>query len=230
MRSETGALVAGARRQRGWGKLRLVSEMRRADQRRGQSLPADASVKRRIASWENGHSTPDEFYGTLLCEAPGLTAAERAKRQTALDPRRSNRAPEGSSPATPQASRRTSAVTSAVKSPVLSLASPPPSRTSLRRAGGPSSGPATDARGPAQPAPVACTRKPPSRPSCACWYARATDSLTVAPHEPIERGGSWPRRSPGAGRSPRRTPGAATSLSKVRRAAPSMRATGRLTR
>jgi hypothetical protein len=76
MSSETGALVAGARRQRGWGQLRLVNEMRRAAQRRGQSLPADASVKRRIASWENGHSTPDEFYGTLLCEALGLTAAE----------------------------------------------------------------------------------------------------------------------------------------------------------
>jgi hypothetical protein len=33
-------------------------------------------VKRRIASWENGHSTPDEFYGPLLCEALGLTASE----------------------------------------------------------------------------------------------------------------------------------------------------------
>ncbi|MGW7008169.1 hypothetical protein ACWGCW_36605 [Streptomyces sp. NPDC054933] len=33
-------------------------------------------MKRRIASWENGHSIPDEFYGPLLCEAFGMTAAE----------------------------------------------------------------------------------------------------------------------------------------------------------
>nr|WP_202451039.1 hypothetical protein [Streptomyces sp. SID4948] len=50
--------------------------MRRAAQNRGQSLPTDASVKRRIASWENGHSQPDEFYGLLLCEALELTPAE----------------------------------------------------------------------------------------------------------------------------------------------------------
>ncbi|WP_211265592.1 hypothetical protein [Actinacidiphila oryziradicis] len=33
-------------------------------------------MKRRIASWENGHSDPDDFYGPLLCEAFGLSAAE----------------------------------------------------------------------------------------------------------------------------------------------------------
>jgi hypothetical protein len=33
-------------------------------------------VKRRIASWENGHSTPDEFYGPLLCDVFGTGAAE----------------------------------------------------------------------------------------------------------------------------------------------------------
>jgi tetratricopeptide (TPR) repeat protein len=33
-------------------------------------------VKRRIASWENGHSTPDDFYGTLLCDAYATSAAE----------------------------------------------------------------------------------------------------------------------------------------------------------
>ncbi|UNT01215.1 hypothetical protein MMF93_22825 [Streptomyces tubbatahanensis] len=33
-------------------------------------------MKRRIASWENGHSTPDEFYGPLVCEGLGLTPAE----------------------------------------------------------------------------------------------------------------------------------------------------------
>ncbi|WP_344528510.1 hypothetical protein [Streptomyces albiaxialis] len=33
-------------------------------------------MKRRIASWENGHSMPDEFYGALICEAFGMDAAE----------------------------------------------------------------------------------------------------------------------------------------------------------
>ena len=80
--NESGALVTNARRQRGWGQLRLVSEMRRAAQKRGQSLPSDASVKRRIASWENGHSAPDDFYGRLLCEALGLTAAELGLKLT----------------------------------------------------------------------------------------------------------------------------------------------------
>lgn len=50
--------------------------MRTAAARRGKSLPTDASVKRRIASWENLHSVPDEFYGPLVCEALGMTAAE----------------------------------------------------------------------------------------------------------------------------------------------------------
>ncbi|MEU0113437.1 hypothetical protein ABZ137_06825 [Streptomyces bobili] len=33
-------------------------------------------MKRRIASWENGHSTPDEFYGPLLCDTFDTSAAE----------------------------------------------------------------------------------------------------------------------------------------------------------
>ncbi|MCC4322396.1 hypothetical protein [Streptomyces malaysiensis] len=33
-------------------------------------------MKRRIASWENLHSVPDEFYGPLVSEALGMTAAE----------------------------------------------------------------------------------------------------------------------------------------------------------
>lgn len=71
-----GILLRNARKQRGWGQLRLVSEMRRAAARMGHSLPTDASVKRRIASWENGHSIPDEFYGPLISEALGMNAAE----------------------------------------------------------------------------------------------------------------------------------------------------------
>ncbi|WP_461072165.1 hypothetical protein [Streptomyces pseudoechinosporeus] len=33
-------------------------------------------MKRRIASWENGHSVPDDFYGPLLGDALGMSAAE----------------------------------------------------------------------------------------------------------------------------------------------------------
>lgn len=54
----------------------MVRELRQVAARRGHQLPADASVKRRIASWENGHSVPDDFYGPLLCEVYGLSAAE----------------------------------------------------------------------------------------------------------------------------------------------------------
>jgi hypothetical protein len=53
-----------------------VSELRRAASRHGQTLASDASVKRRIASWENGHSQPDEFYGSLLAEALGVSASD----------------------------------------------------------------------------------------------------------------------------------------------------------
>ena len=65
-----------ARADRGWSQPRLVRELRQVAARRGHQLPADTSVKRRIASWENGHSVPDDFYGPLLCEAFGLSAAE----------------------------------------------------------------------------------------------------------------------------------------------------------
>lgn len=54
----------------------MVRELRDAALRRGHQLPSDVSVKRRIASWENGHSLPDDFYGPLLCDAYGLSAAE----------------------------------------------------------------------------------------------------------------------------------------------------------
>ncbi|WP_346010637.1 hypothetical protein [Streptomyces sp. SID5910] len=41
-------------------------------------------MKRRIASWENGHSTPDDFYGPLLCEAFAASAAELGLNQAKL--------------------------------------------------------------------------------------------------------------------------------------------------
>jgi transcriptional regulator with XRE-family HTH domain len=69
-------LLREARSKRGWSQARLVNELRRIAACRGHQLPADASVKRRIASWENGHSVPDDFYGPLLCEAFGVSASE----------------------------------------------------------------------------------------------------------------------------------------------------------
>ncbi|MFD5518483.1 hypothetical protein [Streptomyces sp. NPDC127066] len=72
----TNVRLRQARSNRGWSQPRLVRELRQAAAHRGHQLPADASVKRRIASWENGHSVPDDFYGPLLCEAYGLSAAE----------------------------------------------------------------------------------------------------------------------------------------------------------
>ncbi|MFF3451527.1 hypothetical protein ACFYXJ_30790 [Streptomyces sp. NPDC002667] len=72
----TSVRLRQARTARGWSQPRLVRDLRQAAARRGHQLPADASVKRRIASWENGHSVPDDFYGPLLCEAYDLSAAE----------------------------------------------------------------------------------------------------------------------------------------------------------
>ncbi|MEU0787379.1 hypothetical protein ABZ341_38290 [Streptomyces sp. NPDC006173] len=74
----TSVRLRQARTDRGWSQPRLVRELRHAAARRGHQLSADASVKRRIASWENGHSVPDDFYGPLLCEAYELSAAELA--------------------------------------------------------------------------------------------------------------------------------------------------------
>ncbi|MEW2409932.1 hypothetical protein [Streptomyces griseoviridis] len=64
------------RAERGWSQPRLVRELRRAATKRGHQLPSDESVKRRIASWENGHSTPDGFYGALIGDVYGVSAQE----------------------------------------------------------------------------------------------------------------------------------------------------------
>ncbi|EFE67129.1 regulatory protein [Streptomyces viridosporus ATCC 14672] len=72
----TSVRLREARTGRGWSQPRLVRELRQAAAQRGHQLPSEASVKRRIASWENGHSTPDDFYGPLLCEAFAASAAD----------------------------------------------------------------------------------------------------------------------------------------------------------
>lgn len=72
----TSAHLREARISRGWSQPRLVRELRQVATQRGHQLPSDTSVKRRIASWENDHSTPDDFYGPLLCDAFAVSAAE----------------------------------------------------------------------------------------------------------------------------------------------------------
>lgn len=72
----TSVRLREARTGRGWSQPRLVRELRRAAAQRGHQLPSDASVKRRIASWENGHSSPDDFYGPLLCDAFATSPTE----------------------------------------------------------------------------------------------------------------------------------------------------------
>ncbi|QFX81660.1 hypothetical protein GEV49_12505 [Streptomyces sp. SYP-A7193] len=72
----TNVRLREARTSRGWSQPRLVRELRRVAGQRGHQLPSDTSVKRRIASWENGHSSPDDFYGPLLCDVFAVGAAE----------------------------------------------------------------------------------------------------------------------------------------------------------
>lgn len=72
----TSVRLREARTSRGWSQPRLVRELRTAAGQRGHQLPTDSSVKRRIASWENGHSAPDDFYAPLLCGAYSMSAAE----------------------------------------------------------------------------------------------------------------------------------------------------------
>lgn len=68
--------LAQVRAARGWKKARLIRELRAAAARRGDTLPTDESVGRRIAAWENQGGAVGDFYSELLCEVYVLTAAE----------------------------------------------------------------------------------------------------------------------------------------------------------
>jgi transcriptional regulator with XRE-family HTH domain len=68
--------IKEARRDRDWSQTRLIAEMERAAGRRGKTLPSRETLKSRISRWENGHSTPDDFYRLLLREAFGLDDGE----------------------------------------------------------------------------------------------------------------------------------------------------------
>lgn len=68
--------LAEARADRGWKKARLLHELRAAAARRGENLPKDESLGRRVAVWENQGGAVGDFYRELLCEVYGRSAAE----------------------------------------------------------------------------------------------------------------------------------------------------------
>lgn len=68
--------LAQAREERGWKKARLLHELRAAAARRGEQLPKDESLARRIAVWENQGGTVSEFYCELLSEVYSSSTVE----------------------------------------------------------------------------------------------------------------------------------------------------------
>ncbi|MDN5916092.1 MAG: hypothetical protein L0I76_13485 [Pseudonocardia sp.] len=60
--------LAQVRAERGWKKARLLHELRAAARRRGETLPKDESLSRRVAVWENQDGAVSDFYLDLLCE------------------------------------------------------------------------------------------------------------------------------------------------------------------
>lgn len=68
--------LAQVREERGWKKARLLHELRTAAARRGEHLPKDESLARRIAVWENQGGTVSEFYCELLGEVYGCSTVE----------------------------------------------------------------------------------------------------------------------------------------------------------
>lgn len=67
--------LAQVREERGWKKARLLHDLRVAAARRGERLPKDESLARRIAVWENQGGSVSDFYRDLLCEVYGCSAA-----------------------------------------------------------------------------------------------------------------------------------------------------------
>jgi tetratricopeptide (TPR) repeat protein len=71
-----GNRLAQVRAERGWKKARLLHELRAAATRRGEQLPKDESLGRRVAVWENQDGVVGDFYRELLCEVYRCSAAE----------------------------------------------------------------------------------------------------------------------------------------------------------
>ncbi|MGD9483538.1 helix-turn-helix transcriptional regulator [Streptomyces sp. TRM70308] len=73
MTRELGLALRQKRQDHQWTKAQLIMRIRTTAQRHGFSVPKDESISRRISSWENGHTRPDEFYLPLLCEIYGCS-------------------------------------------------------------------------------------------------------------------------------------------------------------
>ena len=75
------------RNARGWSQSQLVAALRMHADR---ELPSDATLLRRVKSWEAGEHHPDDFYKPLIAKTFGtVTAAmwpETARHETALIP------------------------------------------------------------------------------------------------------------------------------------------------
>lgn len=71
-----GNQLARLRAERGWTQAQLIARLRAAAAQRKVKLPADDSVKRRIAGWENQHKPVGEFYRPLLCDVYRMSAVE----------------------------------------------------------------------------------------------------------------------------------------------------------
>jgi len=68
--------LAAARRERGWTQARLIHALREAARIHNRELPSSASLKRRIAAWENQDKGISEQYAELLGEVYGKTPFE----------------------------------------------------------------------------------------------------------------------------------------------------------
>ncbi|WP_436788589.1 hypothetical protein [Yinghuangia sp. YIM S10712] len=59
-------LLRAERERREWSKTRLIYAMRQAAAEEHRTLPSDATLKRSIARWENGHAYPTEYVPYLV--------------------------------------------------------------------------------------------------------------------------------------------------------------------
>ena len=71
-----GNQLARVRAEREWKQSTLMRKLRAAAARQGETLVSDASLKRRIAGWENQDKPVSDRYRELLCEVYGMTAVE----------------------------------------------------------------------------------------------------------------------------------------------------------
>lgn len=59
-------LLRAERERRGWSKTRLIYALRQAAAEEHRTIPADETLKRNIARWENGHAYPTEYVSHLV--------------------------------------------------------------------------------------------------------------------------------------------------------------------